>query len=132
MVVGQNAVHHARLHWATMDAADIVGDHATPKGLRHGFGVCMAMQARNPSLVQKLLGHSNLETTAIYMDLVGDETRAEFVGAWLYNPTRYRIRSAKLRNRNLSSLTFFFAWGVVDVLKRGGRGKAPPPLDADA
>ena len=82
MVVRQNAVHQARLHWATMDAADIVGDHATPKGLRHGFGVYMAMQARNPSLVQKLLGHSNLEATAIYMDLVGDETRAEFVGAW--------------------------------------------------
>lgn len=33
----------------------------------------MAMQTRNPRLVQKLLGHTNLETTAIYMDLVGDE-----------------------------------------------------------
>lgn len=32
--------------------------------------------------VQKLLGHTNLETTAIYMDLVGDEARAEVVGAW--------------------------------------------------
>ena len=58
--------------WAVMEAADISGDHATPKGLRHGFGVRMAMQTRNPRLVQKLLGHSNLETTAIYMDLVGD------------------------------------------------------------
>jgi site-specific recombinase XerD len=65
-----------------MEAADISGDHATPKGLRHGFGVRMAMQTRNPRLVQKLLGHSNLETTAIYMDLVGDEARAEVVGAW--------------------------------------------------
>lgn len=68
--------------WAVMEAADISGDHATPKGLRHGFGVRMAMQTRNPRLVQKLLGHSNLETTAIYMDLVGDEARAEVVGAW--------------------------------------------------
>jgi len=34
------------------------------------------------TLVQKLLGHTNLETTAIYMDLVGDEARAEVVGAW--------------------------------------------------
>ena len=68
--------------WAVMDAAGIEGDHATPKGLRHGFGVRMAMQTRNPRLVQKLLGHSNLETTAIYMDLVGDEARAEVVGAW--------------------------------------------------
>ncbi len=61
-----------------MEVADISGDHATPKG----FGVRMAMQTRNPRLVQKLLGHSNLETTAIYMDLVGDEARAEVVGAW--------------------------------------------------
>jgi len=65
-----------------MEAADISGDHATPKGLRHGFGVRMAMQTRNPRLVQKLLGHLNLETTAIYMDLVGDEVRAEVIGAW--------------------------------------------------
>ena len=68
--------------WAVMEEADISGDHATPKGLRHGFGVRMAMQTRNPRLVQKLLGHSNLETTAIYMDLVGDEARAEVIGAW--------------------------------------------------
>jgi site-specific recombinase XerD len=39
----------------------------------------MAMQTRNPRLVQKLLGHSNLETTAIYMELVGDEARAEVI-----------------------------------------------------
>ena len=58
--------------WAVMDDAGIKGDHASPKGLRHGFGVRMAMQTRNPRLVQKLLGHTNLETTAIYMDLVGD------------------------------------------------------------
>lgn len=55
-----------------MEDADISGDHPTPKGLRHGFGVRMAMQTRTPRLVQKLLGHSNLETTAIYTDLVGD------------------------------------------------------------
>lgn len=42
----------------------------------------MAMQTRNPQLVQKLLGHTNLETAAIYMDLVGDEARAEILGAW--------------------------------------------------
>ena len=68
--------------WSVMETADISGDHASPKGLRHGFGVRMAMQTRNPRLVQKLLGHTNLETTAIYMDLVGDEARAEVVGAW--------------------------------------------------
>ena len=60
----------------------LLGDHASPKGLRHGFDVRMAMQTRNPRLVRKLLGHINLEITAIYMDLAGDEARAEVVGAW--------------------------------------------------
>ncbi len=77
--MGQNrATKHV---WAVMEVADIEGDHTTPKGLRHGFGVRMAMQTRNPRLIQKLLGHSNLETTTISMDLVGDEARAEVVGA---------------------------------------------------
>ncbi|OED37895.1 hypothetical protein AB833_21695 [Chromatiales bacterium (ex Bugula neritina AB1)] len=65
-----------------MTIAGIEGDHATPKGLRHGFGVRMAQKTRNPRLVQKLLGHKYLETTAIYMDLVGEEERAEVIGAW--------------------------------------------------
>ncbi len=67
---------------AVMLAADIHGIHATPKGLRHGFGVRMAQKTRNPRLIQKLLGHKYLETTAIYMDLVGEEERAEVLGAW--------------------------------------------------
>ncbi len=62
---------------SVMDAAEIKGAHATPRGLRHGFGVRMATQTRNPRLVQKLLGHTKLENTAIYMDLVGEEARTE-------------------------------------------------------
>ena len=65
-----------------MKMASIEGTQASAKGLRHGFGVRMAQKTRNPRLVQKLLGHSSLETTAIYMDLVGDEERAEVLGAW--------------------------------------------------
>ena len=67
---------------AVMQAAEIEGEHATPKGLRHGFGVRMAQKTRNPRLIQKLLGHKYLETTAIYMDLVGEEERAEVMAAW--------------------------------------------------
>lgn len=67
---------------AVMLTAEIHGQHATPKGLRHGFGVRMAQKTRNPRLVQKLLGHESLETTAIYMDLVGEEERAEVLAAW--------------------------------------------------
>ena len=67
---------------AVMAAADIEGAHACPKGLRHGFGVRMAQKTRNPRLVQKLMGHMKMENTAIYMDLVGEEARAEVIGAW--------------------------------------------------
>lgn len=38
-----------------MAAADISGAHATAKGLRHRFGVRIAMRTRSPRLVQKLL-----------------------------------------------------------------------------
>lgn len=65
-----------------MQAAGIEGDHASPKALRHGFVVRLAQKTRNPRLVQKLLGHKSLETTAIYMDLVGEEERAEVEEAW--------------------------------------------------
>lgn len=67
---------------AVMAAAGIEGAHATPKGLRHAFGARMAQKTRNPRLVQKWLGHTKLENTAIYMDLVGDEEHAEAINAW--------------------------------------------------
>jgi len=42
-----------------------------------------ASRARTlPRLIQKLLGHTQLETTAIYMDLVGEEAREEVLAAW--------------------------------------------------
>ena len=65
-----------------MKTAGITGLHASAKGLRHGFGVRLAQKTRNPRLVQKLLGHRSLETTAIYMDLVGEEERAEVMAVW--------------------------------------------------
>ena len=68
--------------YAVLDAANIVGAHASPKGLRHGFGVLAAEATRNPRLVQKWLGHSSLETTAIYMDVVGKEEHNEAARMW--------------------------------------------------
>ncbi len=42
-------------------------------GLRHGFGVKAAAKARQPHAVQKWLGHRDLNTTAIDMDVQGDD-----------------------------------------------------------
>lgn len=55
-----------------MRAADISGCPASPKGLRHSFGVA-AFQVVPPHLVQRWLGHASLRTTAIYGNVSGPE-----------------------------------------------------------
>ena len=67
---------------AVMDLAGIQGEPVSPKGLWHGFGVRLAQKTHNSRIVLKLLGHKYLETTAIYMDMVGEEERAEVIGVW--------------------------------------------------
>jgi integrase len=58
-----------------MEAAGIQGMHATPRGLRHGFGI-RAVGAGVPlNLTQKWLGHADIATTAIYANALGDEER---------------------------------------------------------
>lgn len=58
-----------------MKAADLKGIKATPKGLRHGFAVaCVAAQVPLP-LLQRWLGHSNLQTTSVYLDFIGKDER---------------------------------------------------------
>ena len=55
--------------------SNITGPMGSPKGLRHGFAI--AAIGRNIPLpaVQKWLGHARLETTAIYLNVSGDEER---------------------------------------------------------
>lgn len=65
-----------------MAAANIIGAHATPKGLRHGFGVSAFQVKVPPHLVQRWLGHASLRTTAIYGDVVGPEERAIAARMW--------------------------------------------------
>ena len=59
-----------------MQLAGIVGPQATPRGLRHGFGVGNVQAGVPISLVKKWLGHSRLTTTEIYVDAVGPEEQA--------------------------------------------------------
>ncbi len=58
-----------------MVAARLEGPHASPKGLRHGFGVAAVTAGIPLNLVQKWLGHAQLTTTAIYADAVGAEEK---------------------------------------------------------
>lgn len=63
-----------RMHRATawrqikqvMAQAGIHGPQATPKGLRHGFGVHAIRCGIPLNLLQRWLGHSQMTTTAIY------------------------------------------------------------------
>ncbi len=58
-----------------MDAANISGPPASPKGLRHTFGVAAFQSSVPPHLVQRWLGHASPRTTAIYGDVIGPEER---------------------------------------------------------
>ncbi len=62
---------------AVMQDAAIPSFCAMPKALRHSFGVVGISEARVPlNMMQKWLGHSRIETTAIYANAVGPEERA--------------------------------------------------------
>lgn len=70
-----------------MQAAGIrPGPHATPKGLRHGFGIHALRSGVPVTLVKRYLGHSRLETTEIYLDVVGDEERELASRMWSLVP----------------------------------------------
>ena len=66
-----------------MDAAGIAGPQASPKGLRHGFGVACIEKGIPLNLVQRWLGHAQLATTAIYADAVGEEERGIAARLWM-------------------------------------------------
>jgi hypothetical protein len=68
-----------------MSVAGIAGTHATPKGLRHAFGVKAFQSNVPPHLVQRWLGHASLRTTAIYGDVVDPEERAFAERMWSSN-----------------------------------------------
>lgn len=60
---------------AVMTRAEIEGPHACPRGMRHGFGVAAVTAGVPVTLVQRWLGHTKLETTAIYLSVMGREER---------------------------------------------------------
>jgi integrase/recombinase XerD len=64
-----------RLIKKVMSTAGIFGVPASPKGLRHTFGVSAFQGNVPPHLVQRWLGHASLRTTTIYADVSGKEER---------------------------------------------------------
>ena len=58
-----------------MRNAGITNALCKPKALRHGFAVEAGQHGIPLNIVQRWLGHSRLETTAIYAAALGDEER---------------------------------------------------------
>lgn len=68
---------------ATMRKASITGIKSCSRGLRHGFAVHAAVNKVIPiTSVQKYMGHASIETTAIYLDIIGEEEREIFKKLW--------------------------------------------------
>ena len=65
-----------------MAAAEVSGTPATPKGLRHSFGVNAFQVGVPPHLVQRWLGHASQRTTSIYGDVLGPEERTFAARMW--------------------------------------------------
>jgi integrase/recombinase XerD len=65
-----------------MKVANIAGPQASPKGLRHGFAVYCLEKNIPLTLIQKWLGHASIQTTAIYLNAVGEEERGIASRLW--------------------------------------------------
>ena len=60
---------------AVMDVAGLDGVKATPKGLRHAFGIACNQKGVQLNMAQRWLGHADIRTTAIYSEAIGQEER---------------------------------------------------------
>jgi len=59
-------------------------NHLTPHTLRHSFAVYCLKNGMNIRSLQKILGHSDLATTAIYLDLIGEDVMSDFKKVWIF------------------------------------------------
>lgn len=71
-----------RVVCGVMAEAGITGIKASPKGLRHSFGVACAFHNIAMTLAQKWMGHADITTTAIYYQIVGREEREMAERLW--------------------------------------------------
>ena len=61
---------------------DINQPHATAKGLRHAYGIHAITSQVPVTELQSLLGHADLNTTKIYLNVQGEEKRALVSRMW--------------------------------------------------
>jgi integrase/recombinase XerD len=78
------------------EAGIVPGPHATPRGLRHSFGLHAIRSGVPLNLVQRWLGHASMHTTAIYLQAIGDEERE--IAARMWNDQRHSKAKASVRD----------------------------------
>jgi integrase len=64
------------------DQTGIEGPQATAKGFRHGFGVAMVLGGMDIYTLQHIMGHERAETTAIYLQVKGQEAHELQMQYW--------------------------------------------------
>jgi integrase len=68
---------------AVMQSAGIPkGPHRCPKGLRHGYAIHALSKGVPLNMLSKWMGHSQMETTAIYANAVGEEQQSIAARMW--------------------------------------------------
>ena len=66
-----------------MEAAGLEdGPHRSPKGLRHGYGLAAIASGVPLNVLQQVLGHAKMETTAIHANALGDEKKKIVARMW--------------------------------------------------
>jgi integrase len=78
-----------------LEAGIVPGPHATPRGLRHSFGLHAIRSGVPLNLVQRWLGHASMTTTAIYLQAIGDEEREIAARMWIdsrHSKTKASVR----------------------------------------
>ena len=65
-----------------MRAAGIEGPQASPRGLRHSFGVAAVTAGIPLPTLAAAMGHSNLASTAVYCAAIGEEARQLMSRLW--------------------------------------------------
>lgn len=71
-----------RLVREVMHQAGITGARACAKGLRHAYGVHAAMNQVPVTQIKVWLGHANIKSTEIYLDLASAENRTLAERMW--------------------------------------------------
>ena len=113
-----------------MKEAGIVGLHASPKGLRHGFGVHAVHCGVQLNFVQKWLGHANIATTTIYTDAVGPEEHDIAGKVWgrnIHCPVCHTSLKQGIERQQLCVL----ADAILSALASGQKVTADPSVCKD-